>query len=478
MNRVLVIAKEEFRYWLRSKLALAIVITGLVLLSFSILLTTERMSHATHERTHMQAESDQAFLSQPARHPHRMVHYGHYVFRKPSTLSMIDPGLDAYTGQSIFLEGHRQNSAMFAQRQAASGLANFGSLSPALLLQILAPFMLILLGYNSFTREREQQTYAQIIALGLSPFQVLVSKGCALLGAAGLIMLPLIIASSVAVALGEPVLTAGLFVLGYAVYLAVWCVLISIVSFLAHNRSTSLGSLVCVWIALSLFVPPIAASLAKERVDAPGKLESDFAILKAAKEAGDGHNTADPAFNALRANILAQYDVGRVEDLPVNFRGVVAQYAEEKLTKILNEYAEERMDAEVEQARLARSFGWISPTMSIREFSMIVASVDLGTHHRFLREAEDVRFNFVQSLNEAHETQLTYKDDINRSTDSDSEQRTRIDPKNWQVLDRFEFQAAPAIMRSQDSLPSMVRLIVWLIILSVLCYLVSSRRVA
>ena len=177
---MLVIAKEEFRYWLRSKLALAIVITGLVLLSFSILLTTERMSHATHERTHMQAESDQAFLSQPARHPHRMVHYGHYVFRKPSTLSMIDPGLDAYTGQSIFLEGHRQNSAMFAQRQAASGLANFGSLSPALLLQILAPFMLILLGYNSFTREREQQTYAQIIALGLSPFRV-VSKGCALL---------------------------------------------------------------------------------------------------------------------------------------------------------------------------------------------------------------------------------------------------------------------------------------------------------
>ena len=61
-----------------------------------------------------------------------MVHYGHYVFRTPAPLARFDPGLDAVTGQSIFLEGHRQNTAMFAASGASADLVELDAGHPAL----------------------------------------------------------------------------------------------------------------------------------------------------------------------------------------------------------------------------------------------------------------------------------------------------------------------------------------------------------
>ncbi|MFY8089577.1 MAG: ABC transporter permease, partial [Rubrivivax sp.] len=115
-----IIAGAEWRYWLRSRLALggALLLAGLLIAT--TVLTTLRMQGEAADRAHHQAEAEAAFLSQPARHPHRMVHYGHYVFRTPAPLALFDPGLDAVTGQSIFLEGHRQNTAMFAASGASA----------------------------------------------------------------------------------------------------------------------------------------------------------------------------------------------------------------------------------------------------------------------------------------------------------------------------------------------------------------------
>lgn len=467
--------REEWRYWLRSKVAGTVLIIGLVLLSCSVLLTAFESLNATHEREHLQEVSEQAFLDQPARHPHRMVHYGHYVFRTPSILSMIDPGLDAYTGNSIFLEGHRQNSAMFAERQTGSGVSTFGSLSPAMLLQMLAPMMLILMGYNTITRERDNRTYDQLIALGISPLKMMLIKGLALASAAGVILLPLLLAVLVAIARGEPLTTAVLFFFGYVLYLAVWCAVIFLVSFFASSRNASLGGLLSFWVLIVLLVPPVASSLAAQWIKAPGKIESDFAMLEAAKAKGDGHNAADPAFTALKANLLAQYDVDTIEELPLNFRGVVAQYAEAELTDLLNEFAEERMQTELQQAKVAREFAWLSPLLAIREFSMVIASVDLETHHRFLREAEAVRFDFVQSLNKLHETQLAYSDDINRSSNPEAERRTRVSAINWAVLNDFNFKSAPAEQRLQTSMSALMKLLIWGCIVLGLCFLVGRR---
>ena len=106
------IAREEWRQWMRSRLAVISLIVFAVLLIFTTGLTLLEAQGARHDRLHQQEQSEETFLSQPDRHPHRMVHYGHYVFRAPPPLALFDPGVDAVTGQSLFLEGHRQNLSL------------------------------------------------------------------------------------------------------------------------------------------------------------------------------------------------------------------------------------------------------------------------------------------------------------------------------------------------------------------------------
>jgi len=144
------------------------------------------------------------------------------------------------------------------------------------------------------------------------------------------------------------------------------------------------------------------------------------------RKLGDGHNSADPAFAKLKSNLLAQYDVESVEELPVNFRGVVATKSEENLTNTLNAYAETRMSRELAQSKRLDGFGILSPYVAINTASRTLAGTDLRTHHRFLREAEALRYEFVQGLNKVHAEQLNYADDLKRSSDAASEQRTRV----------------------------------------------------
>lgn len=49
-----------------------------------------------------QSKANDAFEAQPDRHPHRAIHYGHFVFRPPVPLAAFDPGVDAFTGNAMF----------------------------------------------------------------------------------------------------------------------------------------------------------------------------------------------------------------------------------------------------------------------------------------------------------------------------------------------------------------------------------------
>jgi len=91
-------------------------IVVLMLTLASLVSTATRIETERTTRDTFQTQAVETFTNQPARHPHRMVHYGHYVFRVPPPLSVIEPGADAYTGTVMFLQGHRQNSAVFSRR--------------------------------------------------------------------------------------------------------------------------------------------------------------------------------------------------------------------------------------------------------------------------------------------------------------------------------------------------------------------------
>ncbi len=460
MEAALTIAAEEWRYWYRTKLGAVAVMLAMALICISLLATLNQIADEKQTREPLQLKAEKTFLDQPARHPHRMVHYGHYVFRAPTSLAALDPGVDPYTGTVIFLEGHRQNSATFSPNYDGAQAGPFARLTPALSYQLLVPLVLIIIGFGAVARERESATDRQLLTFGVQPAQLWLGKSLALLGVAALMLMPLAIGilicgSEISIGIG--------FLLFYALYITIWVFIIVAISTWSKRAPSSLLSLLIIWTILCLLLPRLIASMANVVVPTASQIESDMDVIVALRKVGDGHNANDPTFNKLRASILEEYGVDNIEDLPINYRGVVAQVAEAELTDILNDYAERRMASQLAQTNFVKSLEFISPFLLLQSASMIAAGTDGQTHHRFLREAEAVRFAFVQDLNKVHEEQLAYSDDINRSVDSVSEQRSRVDAGNWRVLNDFRFQADPPGHRVSRIMPSLIISVIWLI---------------
>jgi ABC-2 type transport system permease protein len=462
MNQILGVAADEWRYWRRSHLALGGAIVFLVLVISTSFLNMLRIDAETETRSHQQTQAEDTFLAQPDRHPHRMVHYGHYVFRAPAPLAIFDPGLDFVTGQSIFLEGHRQNTAMFAESSASADLGGLSYLSPALIYQLFAPLIIILLAHGAIVREREAGMLVSLLSLGLTGNRLLLGKALALLSFIVVLLLPLVLTCSFAVAKGETLAAVLSLFAVYLVYLVIWGVLTLGFSAIVHTRGTALAALAGLWFVLTLVLPSVAVNIAANQAPVAGKIETDLALLSAQRGLSDGHNANDPAFAQLRSELLEKYGVQKLEDLPVNIRGLVSTAAEEKLTKVLNEYAEKRMAGELRQEHILTMHAWLAPSLAISFVSRSIAGTDLAHYHRFQKEAEALRFSFVQRLNRAHAEKVAYEDDINRNKDEESWQRVRVSAANWQVLDTYEFQTASLPDRISNSVFSLQILLIWL----------------
>jgi ABC-2 type transport system permease protein len=456
-----VIAAAEWRAWWRSRLARAGAAVLALLLVAATVLTSLRMQAERNERAHQQAHAEATFRAQPDRHPHRMVHYGHYVFRTPGPLAVFDPGLDAVTGQALFLEGHRQNTAMFAHAAASADLGALSWLSPAAVYQLFGPLLLILLGHGALARERESGTLSTLLAQGVAGRRLVAGKALALAACVLVLLVPLAASAALAVALGESPLVALALVAVHGLYLGAWAALALLASALFRQRAAVLASLATLWIVLTLVLPSAAVNAAAGTAPLAGKIEMDLAMLAEARQLGDGHNANDPAFARLRAELLAQHGVQRVEELPVNLRGVVAAVSEKRLTDTLNAFAERQMAAESRQVERLLRHGWFTPVLALADASRSLAATDLRHHHRFLREAEALRYQFVQGLNRVHAEKLAYADDIRRSSDAEAERRTRVAAAHWGLLQQFRFQPDAARSRIANVLPQTLMLLLW-----------------
>lgn len=176
MSALVPVMRNELRAMVRNRTALA----GIALLAMLVIVATvvslHHMNSAAEYRSRQQAAAQAAFEAQPDRHPHRVVHYGHFVYRLPSALAAFDAGVDPFTGSSMFLEGHRQNTANFGDVMQGSILTRFGQLTPAFVLQVLAPLVLVFLGHGVLSQERERGTLRQLMLQGASSRSIVGGK--------------------------------------------------------------------------------------------------------------------------------------------------------------------------------------------------------------------------------------------------------------------------------------------------------------
>jgi len=179
----------------------------------------------------------------------------------------------------------------------------------------------------------------------------------------GLLLIPLFISCAIAVLSGESYVALLSLCMIYCLYLSIWALLTILFSSVLQKRTTVLATLIGLWFGFSLLLPSMAVNVTNNAIPIAGKIETDLNMLADVRKVGDGHNANDPAFKQLRKSLLEKYNVEKIEDLPINFRGMVAIDGEEKLTKILNEYADSRMASELLQEQHLANYAWFVPTL-------------------------------------------------------------------------------------------------------------------
>ena len=108
------------------------------------------------------------------------------------------------------------------------------------------------------------------------------------------------------------------------------------------------------------------------------------------------------------------------------------------------------------QSNLVRRLSPLSPALATKAFSVTLASTDLRQHHRFLRDAEALRYDFVQKLNQLHVDELSYAVDMRRNDGEEAGKRARVSAENWRLLETFPWQSNSNQERLGQSLPQLL----------------------
>lgn len=461
------IALGEWRALLRNRVALA---SGLLTLALSLAATVvshERLRAVNEERGRFQNTADEQWHNQPDRHPHRVVHYGHYVFRPLSPLAFFDFGVDPFTGNTLYLEGHRQNSANFSDAGQSSVMLRFGQLTPAFVLQVLAPLVIVFLAFGSVARERERGQLRLQLTQGVGAGTLLAGKLAAhgaialLLGAPALAAL-----AAIAVLHAEVAAHALTMLAGYAFYLLAWAAGAVLVSASLARARDALLALVGAWIVTAILLPRLMPDLAMQGERQPTRIETEAAIHARLAAFGDSHNPDDPYFSRFRARVLAKYGVSRIEDLPVNYGGLVMAEGERLTSELFDEFMRADYARQSAQSGFVHRAALLSPVIALRRMSTALAGTNLDSHARFLMEGEKYRYGFVQALNGLHTTEINY--------DNDRDQR--VGRHHWQETPRFGYAPASyAQVAARHVWPAFAILAAWLALLGLCARLLAQR---
>lgn len=469
MSAALRIAREEWRLLRRDRVAV-LGLTLLLLLTVVAAFTAWEQRRTTDaERARHQTQVDHEFEAQPDRHPHRMVHYGHFVFRPLNPLAAFDSGVDAYTGHTLFLEGHRQNSANFGDVRQSSLLLRFGQLTPAFVLQVLAPLLLIFVGHALLARERESGTLRILLAQGVRARQIVAGKLLALSGVAALVLLPALLALTwIVAATSAPVSMVAVLAVGYALWLLIWAVGIAGVSAWFARGRDALVTLLAVWAVSVVLVPRLAPELVASSLALPTRFETDIAVARDLAALGDSHDPDDPYFAGFRKKVLAEYGVSRVEDLPVNYKGLLGMEGERLTSALFERYANASVQRQEAQLRHVDRFALPSPVIALRRLSMAAAGTDLQNYRRFVEQAERHRYRLVQELNRLQAEKIGFANDR-------SSRDSRISHSHWHGFADFRYEAAPPVEALRRAAPAAAVLLLWLAALAGLLGLATRR---
>ena len=422
-------SKELFREG-RVRISLVIV---LLLLGVATWISARQYKNINEQYASAKTAERAIWDNQGEKNPHSAAHYGTYAFKPKYPLSLVDQGVDKYAGTSIFLEAHKRNEAQFSAAADQTGLARFGDLTPDFILLFIIPLVIILLGYNSFTKEKEMGTLTLLKSQGLSRWKWLLGKW-------GAIFTPIFVITALLFGIAGVILGNlqdfgvfdgnSLFVmfLVYVVYYIVFINIVLLISSLVKKSGISLVVSLSIWILACLAAPKAASNIAESKHPYPTRQEFAANVLQDKKQGLDGHNPWSKEAKLLEEQVLKEYGVDSVQQLPFNFDGYRMQKGEEHEAEVYFKHYNHLKDQFSNQSKVYQGLAIISPYLPTRFLSMALAHTDYSTHWDFADAAEAYRIDTQKFLNDNFKDNSSY-----------GEWSYRADADTWKELPAFTY---------------------------------------
>lgn len=216
----------------------------------------------------------------------------------------------------------------------------------------------------------------------------------------------------------------------------------------------ALAQLVAIWVALCVAAPRVGASLAAALHPIPSRAQFTAQVEEVQRGVGDSHNPDDPFFSALRDEYLARYEVESVDELPINWGGVVSREGEAVTSRINEEQQQELVAAHRRQDRVMSWLGLFTPYLAARDLSMAAAGTGPEAMEAFRAQAEAHRYDIIQRLNDLHVHEIRYEND----------RAQRIARQEWTRFPVFQTNP-PSLRRAVADRPrSLAALGLWVVL--------------
>ena len=408
------IAKQEFRSMLREGRFRTAAALLSVLFALSLLGAYDHYASLKKQHEDAAATARNQWENQKDKNPHSAAHYGTYVFKPIYPLSYFDRGVDAYTGNTLFLEGHRSNQSKYRGAEDLSSFARLGVLTPAFVLAILFPLFIIVLGFGSVAAERENGNLRLLLAQGVRPSALFWGKSLGLWSAVLALAAPFFIAGAGGLVLAGADsahwLRYAFTLLLYLAYFGCFIHLTLLLSAATGRQNASLVASLGVWVLVCLIAPKAAVNIAKQLHPTPTSQDYQKAVKEDLEKGVDGHDATDAFTQKLEAETLKKYGVDSVQHLPFNWDGFIMQKGEEHETYVFQKHKQQLLDVYEKQQHIHRAAAVISPYMLTNLTSQRLAGTDVASYFDFLAAAERYRVKLVGELNEDLTKNFKYGD--------------------------------------------------------------------
>lgn len=439
MKRIKLIAIEEWKNINRQKSLRYLVLLLLGILLLSAYIGWESVKHHNQEQEHYQSQVVEQWETQPDRHPHRVSHYGYLVFRDKYPLSAFDFGVDSYVGNSVFLEAHRQNTMNMSDASFSNGLLRFGEMSMGLIFQLIIPLFIVFIGFGTISNLKQNGVLKLILIQNTTYREVILGKTLGLFSVVVFYFLPILCLglwfSSFISNDEEGVFVRSLLlVLLYSFYFLLVCFGVVLVSAFSKTAKSSLLSLLLIWFLMVFVLPKASQTLGASIYEAPNKNEFDISIHHQIKKEGDSHNPDDPHFKELKNKILQKYKVKSIEELPINYGGLIFAEGEKITTRIFNEKYEELIKIYQNQNKISEYLGFVNPYLAVRNMSMGFSGSSFSDAVSFQRQTEKYRYERTQYLNKLQQNEIKYHKETQK------ERSQKIDNNLLKQMPPFVYQ--------------------------------------